>query len=89
MWSEPSIPVLTTEVETPLDVLEVYTRINRGGVQVAGNDVYLAAVKTFWPEAERTSTGWRKHPGSWTEWVLSDSFRDWPAARSDKATCCR
>lgn len=54
VWSEPSIPVLSTEVETPLDVLEVFTRINLGGVQIAGADVYLAAVKTFWPDAERS-----------------------------------
>ena len=29
-----------------------FARINLGGVQVAGNDVYFAAVKTFWPDAE-------------------------------------
>jgi hypothetical protein len=53
VWWMPLIPVLTTEVQTPLDVLEVFTRINRGGVQVASTDVYLAAVKTFWPDAEK------------------------------------
>ncbi|GAA1771857.1 DUF262 domain-containing protein [Nostocoides vanveenii] len=51
-WSRPSVPVLKAEVESPLDVLEVFTRINLGGVQVAGSDVYFAAVKTFWTEAE-------------------------------------
>jgi hypothetical protein len=54
VWSEPSIPILATEVNTPLDVLEVFTRINLGGVQVGGADVFFAAVKTFWPEAERS-----------------------------------
>ena len=52
-WTSPSIPILATEVDGPLDVLEVFTRINMGGVQVTGTDVYFAAVKTFWPEAER------------------------------------
>ena len=51
-WSSPTIPVLATEVATPMDVLEVFTRINMGGVQVSGLDVYFAAVKTFWPNAE-------------------------------------
>ncbi|WP_298040580.1 DUF262 domain-containing protein [uncultured Microbacterium sp.] len=52
-WSEPSVPVLTAELETPLDVLEVFTRINLGGVQMARSDVYFAGVKTFWDDAER------------------------------------
>ncbi|KAA6435956.1 DUF262 domain-containing protein [Agrococcus sediminis] len=47
------IPVLRARVDTPLDVLEVFTRINLGGVDVAGADVYFAGVKTFWPDAER------------------------------------
>lgn len=51
-WTSRSIPVLHAEVESPLDVLEVFTRINLGGVQVGGTDVYFAAVKTFWNEAE-------------------------------------
>lgn len=51
-WSKPSVPVLKSEVESPLDVLEVFTRINLGGVQVASSDVYFAAVKTFWTQAE-------------------------------------
>ena len=51
-WHRRSIPVLEAEVELPLDVLEVFTRINLGGVQVVGADVYFAAVKTFWTDAE-------------------------------------
>lgn len=46
-WIDRTIPVLRAEVESPFDVLEVFTRINLGGVQVGGTDVYLAAVKTF------------------------------------------
>lgn len=52
MWTTPSIPVLRATLQTPLDVLEVFTRINLGGVQVGGMDVYFAGVKTFWRDAE-------------------------------------
>lgn len=52
-WHHPSVPVLRAEVGSPLDVLEIFSRINLGGVQVAGIDVYFAAVKTFWTEAEQ------------------------------------
>ena len=38
---------------SPRDVLEVFTRINRGGVQVAGQDLFFAAVKTLWNDAKR------------------------------------
>ena len=34
-------------------MLEVFTRINRAGVQVAGEDLFFAAVKTLWAEAEQ------------------------------------
>ena len=34
-------------------MLEVFTRINRAGVQVAGEDLFFAAVKTLWSEAEQ------------------------------------
>lgn len=47
-----AIPVQHVELETPLDVLEVFTRINLGGVNVGGMDVYFAGVKTFWRDAE-------------------------------------
>lgn len=49
-WIDPTTPVLRAEVESPFDVLGVFTGINLGGVQVGGTDVYLAA--TFWNEAE-------------------------------------
>jgi hypothetical protein len=42
---------------SPFDLLEVFTRINRGGVQVAGEDLFFAAVKTWWPEAEQVLAG--------------------------------
>lgn len=47
-WREKRIPVITATVESPEDILEVFTRVNRGGAQVSGNDLYFAAVKTFW-----------------------------------------
>jgi hypothetical protein len=53
LWTESRIPVLRAELEGPLDVLEVFTRINLGGVNVAGVDVYFAGVKTFWSDAEK------------------------------------
>lgn len=51
-WTKQSVPILRAELDSPLDVLEVFTRINLGGVDVAGADVYFAGVKTFWREAE-------------------------------------
>ncbi|WP_394278460.1 DUF262 domain-containing protein [Microbacterium sp.] len=51
-WTKRSIPILRAEMDTPLDVLEVFSRINLGGVDVAGADVYFAGVKTFWRDAE-------------------------------------
>lgn len=53
IWREPSIPVQRLELGSPLHVLEVFTRINRAGVQVAGEDLFLAAVKTLWPATEQ------------------------------------
>ncbi len=53
MWVHPSVPILAAVVDGPLDILEVFTRINLGGVNVAGADVFFAGVKTFWHDAER------------------------------------
>jgi hypothetical protein len=47
-WQSKRIPVITATVDGPEDLLEVFTRVNRGGAQVSGNDLYFAAVKTFW-----------------------------------------
>ena len=52
LWGQPVIPLMRTEVDSPLDVLEVFTRINLAGVQVGASGVYFAGVKTFWPQAE-------------------------------------
>ncbi len=52
-WGSQRIPVVTAELESALDILEVFTRINLGGVQVAGDDVYFAGVKTYWRDAEQ------------------------------------
>ncbi|HET6300229.1 DUF262 domain-containing protein [Microbacterium sp.] len=51
-WTRRSVPILRARMDTPLDVLEVFSRINLGGVNVAGADVYFAGVKTFWRDAE-------------------------------------
>lgn len=51
-WMSPSIPVQHFTVDSPLDVLQVFTRINLAGVRLDGEDVFFAAVKTEWPAAE-------------------------------------
>ncbi len=51
-WQEKRIPVITATVDGPEDILEVFTRVNRGGAQVNGNDLYFAAVKTFWHDPD-------------------------------------
>lgn len=53
-WNKPRIPVLRVTLDSPEDVLEVFTRVNRGGVNVSGPDIYFAGVKTFWNNAEQT-----------------------------------
>ncbi len=74
-------------MESPLDVLEVFTRINLGGVEVGGTDVYLAAVKTFWNEAEHGSTGSAMPPvRSSTASVPCNSSHASPLAVSGRAT---
>ncbi|HEV8699210.1 MAG TPA: DUF262 domain-containing protein [Candidatus Limnocylindrales bacterium] len=54
LWRTESIPVQHLVLEEPSDVLQVFTRINLEGVQVAGEDVFFAGVKTLWPAAEQT-----------------------------------
>src|SRR4030095_771126 len=54
LWQSPVVLVQRMSLGSPRDVLEVFTRINRGGVQVAGQDLFFAAVKTLWNDAEET-----------------------------------
>lgn len=54
LWRTESIPVQHLVLDEPSDVLQVFTRINLEGVQVAGEDVFFAGVKTLWPAAEQT-----------------------------------
>lgn len=51
-WHEPRIPVVTAVVDAPEDILELFTRVNRGGEAVSQNDLYFAAVKTFWHDPD-------------------------------------
>lgn len=51
-WTTATVPIIPVQLDSALDVLEVFTRINLGGVQVAGDDVYFAGVKTHWRDAE-------------------------------------
>lgn len=48
LWFEERIPVVSATVDGPEKILELFQRVNRGGAQVSGNDLYFAAVKTFW-----------------------------------------
>lgn len=52
IWADGRIPVEYLTLPTPMDVLEVFTRINREGVTVAGDDLFFAAVKTLWSGSE-------------------------------------
>lgn len=51
-WSEPSVPVQYITLDGPSDVLQAFSRINLAGVRLDGEDVFFAAVKTEWPNAE-------------------------------------
>ena len=52
IWIEPRIPVQYLTLDGPNDVLQVFSRINLEGVRLDGEDVFFAAVKTLWTEAE-------------------------------------
>ena len=52
-WSAPVVPVQRLDLDGPRDVLQVFARINLAGVDVAGDDIFFAAVKTIWAQAEQ------------------------------------
>lgn len=52
VWSEQKIPVEHLILGDAVDVLQVFTRINSEGVRLDGEDVFFAAVKTLWNDAE-------------------------------------
>ena len=52
MWTTPIVPVMRATVGAPEDILELFARLNRSGIPVRDADIYFAAVKTFWNEAE-------------------------------------
>lgn len=56
-WLRKSIPMISASVRDPEDVLEVFSRVNRGGAPVSGNDLYFAAVKTFWHDPALSAPG--------------------------------
>ena len=43
---------MRAEVRAPEDVLELFARLNRSGMPFRDSDIYFAAVKTFWTDAE-------------------------------------
>jgi hypothetical protein len=52
IWTQQAIPVQRLTLDGPIDVLQVFSRINLEGVRLDGEDVFFAAVKTLWNEAE-------------------------------------
>lgn len=52
IWTEPFIPVQKITLDSPQDVLQVFVRANLEGVRLDGEDVFFAAVKTIWNDAE-------------------------------------
>jgi hypothetical protein len=52
MWRTPIVPVMRATVSTPEDILELFARLNRSGMPTRDADIYFAAVKTFWNDAE-------------------------------------
>lgn len=52
LWCEDRIPVLPATVRSPEQLLELFTRVNVAGTDVSRTDIYYAAIKTFWPQAE-------------------------------------
>ena len=52
MWTTPIVPVMRATVGAPEDILELFARLNRSGIPVRDADIYFAAVKTFWNDAE-------------------------------------
>lgn len=53
VWTDESIPVQYLELDDAEDVLQVFTRSNLEGVRIDGEDVFFAAIKTRWNEAEQ------------------------------------
>lgn len=51
LW-EYKVPVVHAAVDSPTSVLDLFTRVNMEGVRVTGPDVYLAAVRTHWHDAD-------------------------------------
>ena len=52
-WNAKSIPVVKLGLGDPTDVLQVFNRVNRAGTPVSNDDIFFAAVRTLWVEAEK------------------------------------
>jgi hypothetical protein len=80
-WREPRIPVITATVKEPENILEMFIRVNRGGAQVSGNDLYFAAVKTFWhdPTVQEDATVTAKEALSAIEEASAGFLDTWGA----------
>lgn len=51
-WHAASIPVMELHLDGPTDVLQVFNRVNRTGTVVGNDDMFFAAVRTLWLDAE-------------------------------------
>ena len=52
-WNAKSMPVVKLRLGDPTDVLQVFNRVNRAGTPVSNDDIFFAAVRTLWVEAEK------------------------------------
>lgn len=52
-WCKESIPVQRVTLHGPEDVYEAFTRINMQGITTNATDVFFAAAKTRWSDAEK------------------------------------
>lgn len=59
-WSTRWLPVQKLELDGPDDVLQVFTRVNLEGVRTSAADIFFAAVKTEWTQAEEVLEAVRK-----------------------------
>jgi hypothetical protein len=51
-WRSPAIAVVELRLDGPTDVLQVFNRVNRTGTSVSNDDMFFAAVRTLWNDAE-------------------------------------
>lgn len=48
VWTGQPIPAVSASVQSPAEMLDLFTRLNTAGVRVSGPDLYYAGIKTYW-----------------------------------------